>query len=132
MTTNATTRTPILAALLAAHHTAAPAREALAEVPWAEIPELLTALGVPLAPNDAAVVAAGIAETDAPRGRIDARRIVAIRHLLAIAGDSARRAVTHGGRTHATIAAAAELCSELVGLTAEALSLLDTASRVAA
>jgi hypothetical protein len=123
--------TKITNRLLTAYRTTIPARAALAEVPWAEIPSLLRALGCELNPEDAAIVAAGLTETDA-RGQMSARRIIDVRGILALAGDRAHAASSHGAHAHTQLIAAAEMCAELVRLLGAALSLLDVSSRVAA
>jgi hypothetical protein len=114
--------TTITNRLLAAYRVTIPARAALAEVAWPEIPSLLRALGCEQSPENAAVIAAGI-------GDGSTRALVALRGILALAGDRARHS---GGREHCRAGAAEEMCCELVNLLGAALSLLDVASRVAA
>ena len=111
--------------LLDAYRTTIPARAALANVAWPEIPGLLRALGCERSPEDAAVIAAGIGDSSA-------RNILALRGILALAGDRARASRHGGGREHCRAGAAEEMCSELVQLLGAALSLLDVASRVTA
>lgn len=119
------TMTKITDRLLAAYRVTIPARTALANVAWPEIPGVLRALGCEPSPEDAGTIAAGI-------GDGSARKIIALRGILALAGDRARAARHAGGHEHCSPAAAEEMCVELVRLLGAALSLLDAASRIAA
>jgi hypothetical protein len=125
--------TKITDRLLDAYRITTPARAELANVAWLEIPGLLRTLGCELTPEHAATIAAGLAEPES-RGQMSTRRIINARGILALAGDRAHAASSHGGVTgmHVSIQAAHEMCVELVGLLGAALSLLDVASRVAA
>jgi hypothetical protein len=120
--------------LIEAYRVTTVARAELAAVAWAEVPGVLRALGQELSPEDAATVAAGIAEPSPARGQASARRLLAVRGILALAGDRAARAADHGDvvGVHPSIQAAHEMCVELVGLLGGALALADVAHRVAA
>lgn len=113
----------ITLALVAAYRATVPARAALSEVPWAELPDLLRACGLEQRPEVAQVIEAGI-------GDGSARDLVTIRGVLAMVGDVASRASQHSGRTHSPQKACAAMCAELVGLTGAALALLDVSGQI--